>query len=57
MENIRDIKKHLSEEDYRILSKATGYTREYIKNCVKFRRNNRLIVMAAQEIFHPVRRA
>lgn len=50
MENIRDLKKCLSEQDYSILSKATGYSSEYIKNCVRFRRNNRLIVMAAQEI-------
>lgn len=50
MENIRDIKKRLTEEDYGNLSKLTGYSREYIKNCVQFRRNNRLIVMAAQEV-------
>lgn len=50
MENIRDIKKRLTEEDYGNLSKVTGYSREYIKNCVQFRRNNRLIVMAAQEV-------
>jgi hypothetical protein len=50
MENIRDIKKHLREEDYLHLSKITGYSCAYIKSCVQFRRNNRLIVMAAQEV-------
>jgi hypothetical protein len=50
MKNIRDIKKCLSEEDYGNLSEATGYSREYIKNCVQCRRNNRLIVMAAQQV-------
>jgi len=50
MENIRDIKKHLSERDYGNLSKVTGYSTEYIKSCVQFRRNNRLIVMAAQQV-------
>jgi len=50
MENIRDIKKRLSEEDYGNLSKVTGYSTEYIKNCVQCRRNNRLIVMAAQQV-------
>ncbi|WKN31545.1 hypothetical protein PZB74_21600 [Porifericola rhodea] len=50
MENIRDIKKHLQQEDYLEISKITGYSPEYIKNCVNYRRNNRLIVMAAQEI-------
>jgi hypothetical protein len=50
MENIRDIKKHLHEEDYLQISKITGYTREYIKNCVDYRLNNRLIIMVAQEL-------
>ncbi|MEK6476990.1 hypothetical protein WJR50_05620 [Catalinimonas sp. 4WD22] len=50
MENIREIKKHLHQEDYLHLSKRTGYSCEYIKNCVAHRRNNRLIVMAAQEL-------
>ncbi|WPP52043.1 hypothetical protein [Catalinimonas niigatensis] len=50
MENIRDIKKHLHEEDYLQISKITGYSRDYIKNCVDYRLNNRLIVIAAQEV-------
>lgn len=50
MENIRDIKKHLHEEDYLRISKITGYTSDYIKNCLDYRLNNRLIVMAAQEL-------
>ncbi|WP_277478400.1 hypothetical protein [Catalinimonas alkaloidigena] len=50
MENIREIKKHLHKEDYLHLSRLTGYSCEYIKNCVEHRRNNRLIVMAAQEV-------
>lgn len=47
MENIRDIKKHLQQEDYIFISKITGYSPEYIKECILSRRNNRLIVYAA----------
>lgn len=47
MENIRDIKKHLSQEDYVFIGKLTGYAPDYIKNCIYYRRNNRLIVQAA----------
>ena len=50
MENIRDIKKHLTEEHYSRLSIQTGYSCDYIKCCVKFRRNNRLIVLAARQM-------
>lgn len=50
MENIRDIKKHLSQEDYAFIGKLTGYTPDYIKNCINYRRNNRLIVQAASLI-------
>ncbi len=47
MENIRDIKKHLRQEDYALIGKITGYAPEYIKNCIDHRRNNQLIVQAA----------
>ncbi len=47
MENIRDIKKHLRQEDYALIGKITGYAPEYIKNCIDYRRNNQLIVQAA----------
>lgn len=47
MENIRDIKKHLNQEDYEFISKITGYAPAYIKACILSRRNNRLIVYAA----------
>lgn len=50
MENIRDIKKHLPQEDYVLISKITGYSLDYIKNCIHYRRNNRLIVHAASLI-------
>ncbi len=57
MENIRDIKKHLSQEDYAFISEITGYSVEYIKNCITYRRNNRLIVHAACYITAPQRLA
>lgn len=50
MKNIRDIKKHLHKEDYILISKITGYSEDYIKDCIYYRRNNRLIVYAASLI-------
>lgn len=52
MKNIRDIKKHLTQEDYRNLSLITGYSKHYIQNCIHYRRNNQLIVQAANTILH-----
>ena len=49
MENIRQIKKHLAKEQYEFISKSTGYSVDYIQNCLTHRRNNRLIVQAAQQ--------
>ncbi len=50
MKNIRDIKKHLRQEDYINLSLITGYSKDYIQNCIHHRRNNLLIVQAANTI-------
>ncbi|MEQ9438566.1 MAG: hypothetical protein RIG62_05940 [Cyclobacteriaceae bacterium] len=50
MENIRHIKKHLAQEEYELLSKSTGYSVDYIQNCLSQRRNNRLIVEAARQL-------
>ncbi|MFP4092228.1 MAG: hypothetical protein ACLFUB_01490 [Cyclobacteriaceae bacterium] len=50
MENIRDIKKCLKREDFPRLSELTGYSQDYIISCLNYRRNNRLIVLAAQQI-------
>ena len=48
MENIRELKKHLPQEQYQQLSELTGYSVDYIQNCLTHRRNNRLIVRAAR---------
>ena len=50
MENIRQIKKLLAKEDYEFISKRTGYSVDYIQNCLAHRRNNRLIVRAARQL-------
>ena len=50
MDNIREIKKHLRQEQYQQLSERTGYSVDYIQNCLVYRRNNRLIVRAALAI-------
>ena len=50
MENIRELKKHLCEEQYRQISELTGYSVGYIQNCLTHRRNNRLIVQAASTV-------
>jgi hypothetical protein len=50
MENIRDIKKCLKREDFSHLCRLTGYSKAYIQDCINYRRNNRLIVMAARQI-------
>ena len=47
MENIRELKKHLCQEQYQQISELTGYSVGYIRNCFAHRRNNRLIVQAA----------
>lgn len=52
MKNIRDIKKHLRQEDYRNLSLMTGYSMGYIQDCIHYRRNNQLIVQAANVILN-----
>jgi len=49
MENIRHIKKHLAKEEYDFISRSTGYSVDYIQNCLTHRRNNRLIVQAARQ--------
>ncbi|MEM6378067.1 MAG: hypothetical protein AAF705_07635 [Bacteroidota bacterium] len=54
MENIRQIKKLLAKEDYEFISKNTGYSVDYIQNCLTHRRNNRLIVLAAQQLAQAV---
>ena len=54
MENIRELKKHLGKEQYLQLSKLTGYSVGYIQNCLTHRRNNRLIVQAANAITNDV---
>ena len=47
MENIRELKKYLCQEQYQQISELTGYSVGYIQNCLTYRRNNRLIVQAA----------
>ena len=47
MENIRELKKHLCQDQCRQISELTGYSVGYIQNCLSHRRNNRLIVQAA----------
>ena len=47
MDNIRHIKKFLCEEQYAQISQLTGYSVDYIQNCLLHRRNNRLIAQAA----------
>jgi len=54
MENIRQIKKLLAKEEYEIISKNTGYSVDYIQNCLTHRRNNRLIVKFAQQLTRAV---
>ena len=50
MENIRHIKKHLAKEENELLSKSTGYSVDYIQNCLNQRRNNRLIAKVALQL-------
>ena len=50
MENIRELKKHLCQEQYRQISELTGYSVSYIQNCLTHRRNNRLIVQAVNTV-------
>ena len=50
MENIRELKKNLCQEQYQQISELTGYSVGYIQNCLSHRRNNRLIVQAATTV-------
>ncbi len=54
MENIRHIKKLLAKEEYETISKNTGYSVDYIQSCLAHRRNNKLIVQAAQQLAQAV---
>ena len=50
MENIRELKKNLCQDQYQQISELTGYSVDYIQNCLSHRRNNRLIVQAATTV-------